>query len=53
MYGDTIGILLSKKEWMKLMEQEEQHKTCAYQYSRSGNDLGMEVAFFLSPIFLY
>jgi glutathione synthase/RimK-type ligase-like ATP-grasp enzyme len=46
MYENTIGILLSKREWKKLTDQEEQHETCAHQYSRIAKDLGIEVAFF-------
>ncbi|MGM0904480.1 MAG: YheC/YheD family protein [Bacillota bacterium] len=46
MYEETIGVLLSNREWKKLQQQEEQCEPWVYHYANIGMDLGTEVTFF-------
>jgi hypothetical protein len=46
MYEETIGVLLSNREWKKLQQQEEQCEPWVYHYAKIGMELGTEVTFF-------
>ena len=45
MHQDTVGILLSRREWNKLNRIEGEHKPCMYQYAKKGEEHNLEVVF--------
>src|SRR5690606_10251189 len=45
MLGDTLGILLSKREWNKLKHSKIDENSCYYQYVKNGEHLNLEVVF--------
>ena len=46
MYGEPIGILLSKQVWKQIKNNKYLNKVNLYQYVKKGEELGIETAFF-------